>query len=175
QGHGKKDYSIVFFKKLDYVVPLASQTCFAITHDFEGNIINNTCSMSKHNHVEPMHICVFPLKESSAIIMFYDTRSKKYRRFKKQFNKFNEEEKLAIIFYMLLTRSEDIFYSKSIPSDFFDQQHVIQAAQSNTYGVSNIQDKNTRHMVALEKIQENFNLNNFKLIPNLLGEKYKIK
>lgn len=175
EGHGNKEYTIVFLKRLDYVVPLASQTCVALTHDFKGNIINNVYSMSKHNNVESIHICIFPLRESSVVIMFYDNKSKKYRGFRRQFNNFNDEEKLAIIFYILVKQSEDIFYSKNIPSEIFDHQEFIEAAQSNCVGVSNIEDEYSRHIKAMEKINEDFDLNNFNSIPNLLSEKYKIR
>ena len=174
-GHGNKEYEVIYFKTLDYVIPVAFQGRVAITHDFEGNIINNVFCGSKHNHIASMHICIFPLKEKSVLIMFYDKKSKKYRRFRRQFNKFNDGEKLAILFYLAVKYSEDIFYSKKIDDKVFSNTNFIAASQSHAAGITNIEDKITRNTKALESVGKDFDLNKFNSIPNLLAEEYKIK
>ncbi|WP_297158941.1 hypothetical protein [uncultured Desulfovibrio sp.] len=174
-NHGNKEYTIVYFNQLDYIIPVAFQGRVAITHDFEGNIINNICCNSKHNNVESMHICMFPLKEKSAVIMFYDSKSNKYRRFRRQFDKFNDKDKLSIVFYIAVKYSEDIFYSKKIDNEVFTNKLFIKASQSNVAGITNIEDKNIRNIKALEAIGKDFDLNKFNSIPNLLAEEYKIK
>lgn len=118
---------------------------------------------------------MFPLKEKSAVIMFYDSKSNKYRRFRRQFDKFNDKDKLSIVFYIAVKYSEDIFYSKKIDNEVFTNKLFIKASQSNVAGITNIEDKNIRNIKALEAIGKDFDLNKFNSIPNLLAEEYKIK
>ncbi|AMP19866.1 hypothetical protein AZF37_00565 [endosymbiont 'TC1' of Trimyema compressum] len=61
---------LAFFKRLDYIVPLAFQNNITLISDFDGNIINNIYNMSPDYHTKDIHLCVFPLSNSTVVSIF---------------------------------------------------------------------------------------------------------
>ena len=77
----ENEYYLFYYQKLDYVVPVAFQSNVALLIDFEGATINDIYNTSPDYHIKAVHICVFPLEKSSVIMMFIDSKDKRYRPF----------------------------------------------------------------------------------------------
>ena len=164
------EYYLFYYEKLDYVVPIAFQSSVALVVDLEGNIINDIYCTKETHRIEDLHICVFPLKESSIIMMFIDSKHKRYRKFYKQFKKLSHEQKLALVNYIIFLYSEDIFFSKEIPDEILENQKLINVAQQTSMFM--ISD---RSISAIEEAKTIYDLNKKNDIPNLLSKEYKLR
>ncbi len=107
-------YYLCYYQKLDYVVPIATQTKICLITDFDRNTINNIYDYSDSFELKDLHICVFPLEKASIIMMFIKDGETKYRSFYKRLNSFKLEDQLKIISYILFAYTEDIYISKEI-------------------------------------------------------------
>lgn len=129
------------------------------------------CDNPKYK-IEDLHICIFPLENTSIVLMFIDSKHKRYRKFYKQFRKLSHIEKLAIVNYIIFLYSEDIFLSKKIPSEILDNENLkkitkqsFDVFKSNPY----------LNILESEKVKTTFDLNNYNKIPNLLSNQYKLR
>ncbi len=111
----KNEFYLFYYEKLNYVVPIAFQGQIALILDLQGNVINNNVySTSPDYKVQTLNICVFPLKNSSIIMLFIDKHDKRYRSFYKQFKSLPIAKKLAAINFMIFRYSEDVYLSKQV-------------------------------------------------------------
>lgn len=167
---GKPDsYYMFFYKKLDYVVPVAFQSYVALVADFEDRIINNIFNHSPDYEIKYLHICVFPLKNESVIFMFINNGEKRYRSFYKQFNKLSLYDQLAAITYIMFGYSEEVYFSEEI-KDIIDNNNLKGLSKITTDILA--PDYSTEH---LNHIINSLSLQQRNTIPNLLSEEYKIR
>lgn len=164
------EYYLWFFERLNYVVPIAFQCSLALVFDFEGNVINDIYNQSPDYKIKNINICVFPLENETAIIMFVDDGERRYRKFIKQFKKLTLDDQLAALTFIMFAYSEDIYFSKSIQCDVSQHQALCQASRTSQDIISLIED-----LDALELIKEDYDLNKRHSIPNLLSAKYKLR
>ena len=165
-----EEYCMIYYKELDYVIPIAYQGTIALLGDLECNIINNIYIPDADYRLASLHLCLFPFDNKSVVMMFVDVRDKRYRAFRKQFSKKTELEKLAIINYMLFLYTEDYFVSKDIEQIITSCDELQKVAAKVSDVLVDNPNKNP-----IEKACKEYDLNNFNMIPNLLSEKYKIK
>jgi hypothetical protein len=164
------EYYLFYYEKLDYVVPVAFQSNITLLSDFEGNIINDIYNMSPDYHTKDVHICIFPLKDCSVIMMFIDGKDKRYRKFYKQFRKLSHVDKLATINYIIFCYSEDVFMYKDIDEEVINDEKLIEVSRKTQVALS------VKPMISpLNVANENFNLSKMDEIPNLLLEKHKVR
>ena len=170
--HNASDaYKIIFYKKLNYVVPFAIQSAIVITYDFNGEILNNIYCSSKHLHLKEIQICVFPLEYSSVVIMFVDANIKKYNDFIKQFYKFSEVDQLAIINYIIFLYSEDFYLSPKVSDEIIKNKEFKNIVGQLTTAISD--EYSTTSTIVAGKSK--FDLNKWSSIPNLLSEEYRLE
>lgn len=110
----KEQFKVIFYEKLPYVVPIATQVALVLDKDLEGNIINDIYDTSENVRIQNIHISIFPLEESTVVIMFYHRRDKNYRRFQHQFNCLSHDKKLEYINYWVFKYTENYFFSPSM-------------------------------------------------------------
>ncbi|QOW05767.1 hypothetical protein IC830_06850 [Vibrio parahaemolyticus] len=79
------EYYLFFYEKLSYVVPIAFQHKIAIAVDLEGNVINNLYNHDPKYKMQHLHLAVFPLEDTSIVMMFIDKKDTRYRQFIRQF------------------------------------------------------------------------------------------
>lgn len=163
------EYYLCFYEQLDYVVPIAFQSSLVLTHDFEGNIINDIYNQSAKYELKNINICIFPLKEKSVIMMFIENGDKRYRSFYKQFNKLSLKEKLSAITFIIFAYSEDIYFSKSIQKYIESNEYLIDAGKSGTDIISEIPIWDP-----LSIIKEKHDLSIRNDILNLLTKEYSL-
>lgn len=133
----KEQFEIVFYEKLPYTVPLATQVVLALDKDLEGNVINDIFDISEDVRIQNMHISILPLKNSTAVIAFYHRRDKNYERFHHQFNSLSRDKKLEYINYYVFKYTENYFFSPTIKT-ILEEDEKLQLLSQENYGVSNL-------------------------------------
>lgn len=128
------NFKVLFRKVLPYRVPIATQSIIAVGEDMEGRTINDVFVTPENNRIQSLHLCVFPLSESSVVLAFYHKRNKKYRYLLHQFNSSSEERKLEFINYLVFKYTENYFISKEI------QQTVLESVVLKKLGRENIKE-----------------------------------
>lgn len=163
-------FYLCYYKKLDYVVPLAFQGAITLVSDFEDNVINNIYNCSPTYHTEDIHIAVFPLEAASVILAFVDTKSKRYRQFYKQLNRLSEEDQLAAINYIIHSYSENVFLSKNIDEKVMKDRAFLDVCRKSGEMISFdlFQD-------VLSKAVEEYSLSKRNTIPNLLSKENQLR
>jgi len=162
------EYYLFLYEKLHYVVPIAFQHQIALAVDLDGNVINNLYNHDSNYKIELAHIAIFPLEDSSIVMMFIDKNNKRYRKFTKQLNRLSITEKLELINYIVFLYSEDFYLSKKVREDVMNDE-VLKMVSGKT-GISIMRVDAS----ILDKLKENYDLSNVKGIPNLLSDEYKI-
>lgn len=164
------EYYLFYYKKLDYVVPLVFQSNVCLVVDLEGNIINQVYNKSPKYVLKPIHICVFPMEKESVLMMFIDSKDKRYRKFIRQFNKLSDEEKLKVINYIIFSLAEDVYISKRIDNEVInnDKFKEVCAKALDIMSLEPIQDP-------YKLVKENYDFKQMYEIPNLLSQKYQLK
>lgn len=163
-------YYLCYYKKLNYVVPLAFQSSIAMIFDFEGSIINDIYNPSSEYEIKNINVCVFPLQSESVVMLFIEDGDKRYRKFYKQLNKLDLNNQLAAITFLIFAYSEEVYYSKTIKQELISHQEMLQVAQSGQNIISTTLDFNP-----YEQIKSRYDLAKRGDIPNLLSEKYKLR
>ncbi len=133
----KEQFKIVFYEKLQYTVPIATQVVLAMDKDFEGNEINDIFNTSEDIRIQNLHISIFPLEDSTVVIVFYHRRDKNYRRFHHQFNYLSHDKKLEFINYWIFKYTENYFFSPTI-KEILEKDEKLQLLSQENYGVSNL-------------------------------------
>ncbi len=163
------EYYLCYYEKLKYTVPIAFQASISMVVGFEGEVINDVYNSSPTYKIKPIHICIFPLKNSSVIMMFVENGDKRYRKFYKKFNSLTLEDRLQTLTYIIFAYSEDVFFSKKISEEAKACSELVCASQQAQDVFSQIPICN-----AIDMAKENFALERRVNISNLLSEKYKL-
>lgn len=56
------------------MVPVAFQDVLVLITGFDGNVINNIYNEDPNYVLQGLHICIFPLENSSVIMMFHSKK-----------------------------------------------------------------------------------------------------
>lgn len=110
----KKQFQLVCQYLLPYKVPIATQAMVAIIEDRHGKKLNDVYDYSPDNRMKYLHICVFPLKQNTAVFAFYHKRDSILRSLNKEFNTVSRAENLSYLNWLIFKYSENIFLSKTI-------------------------------------------------------------
>ena len=122
-------FQVLFHNVLPYVTPIAVQTALVIQKDLEGTVINDIYNYSPDVRIQNMHISVFPLEDTTIVIMFYHRRDKNYRRLLHQFNCISDERKLAYINYWIFKYTENYFFAPSVKKVISDNPKLVQLSR----------------------------------------------
>ena len=171
--NGKKNINnkLVFWQKLNYVVPIACQVSLVLSGDLSGHVINNIFDTDSHHKMQPLYIGIFPLEKSSVVMLFHSLSDNNYNAFDSQFLKLNLTEQLELISYMVLLYTEEYFLSPKLQTVLDDDsneevQLLLEAAQDMhmdiIYNELTKREYENREMVKLK---------NRKPIANFLGKK----
>ncbi|GAA0696943.1 hypothetical protein GCM10008904_01200 [Paraclostridium ghonii] len=165
-----EEYYQFYHEKLDYVVPLAFQGSIALVTDLDGEVLNDIYDKDRKYRIQNLHICIFPLKDTSIVMMFMDSNDKRYMNFYKKFNKLSHEDKLSLVNYIVFLYSEDVFLSKEIPDEVLKDKKLVELSQlsSLTFLMDNFSS-------SIEEAKKIYDLSKYTEIPNLLSEKYKLR
>lgn len=165
----KGDYYVFCDITLDYVVPVTFQSNVTLTIDFNGELINNIYNMSEKYKTQVLHICVFPLENRTRVFMFIDSKHKRYRRFCKQFNNLDLEDKLKAINYIIFAYSEEVFINKCISEDVLNDENMRRTVGKTLDIMSTNPITDTETIV-----RDEYNFARMSDIPNLLSRDYRL-
>lgn len=165
-----KAFKILYWKKLNYVFPIAAQTVFTMHWDLENKILNDIHDAPDDIKMQGIHLFIFPLKESSVVCAFFHNRDKVYNRLIHQFQPLPEEEKLSWINYWLIANCENYFLSKNVKKEVLNNEKLRFLGEENdrvsNFGWESAFEYYTGNAYVPVKHTE---------IPNLLSEEYKIR
>jgi len=167
-------YKCLYFQTLPYICPVAFQDNVTICLDLHDKIINNIYTPTHLNDTTSIHISIFPLKTSTAILIFlHRSEFSEYKTFFKTFWKKNLEEQLEILNFIIFAYSENVYMSPLLPAEVLENQELIDIVRpvAPTF-FPNKKQIQQDFKIALK---ETFSFSNMKRIPNLLSEKYKLK
>lgn len=167
-------YELFFYEKLPYVAPIAMQSCVGLVADLQQQCVNNIYDLSPDYHPRDIHLTVLPLADSTVVMMFVDSHEERYKQFIQQFSTFTLEEKLGIINYMIFLYTEDYFISPSISENVLKNKELNDVISQSLDSVGFAFSKKCAARKALKKALVAFDLNGWRLIPNLLAPEYKI-
>ncbi len=160
------EYYLFFYEKLSYVVPIAFQHKIALAVDLEGNVINNLYNHNPKYKMQHLHLAVFPLEDTSIVMMFIDKKDTRYRQFIRQFNTLSLEDKLALSNYIIFLYSEDLFLSTSLDETIINDEKLKYVSGGLGFGLPGLGGS------AIDLLKDNYSLAGFKDIPSLLSPKH---
>ena len=171
-GDDTQTYKMIWCKKLNYVVPYAGQTTFSIENSIRGQRIVDTKSPT--DDVTSLHLCIFPLENSSIIMLFYHECDIAYQPLIGELAKEEDALVLKILNFMMLAYCEDIYFSPLIEKTIKEDKTIRKCVELS------IDDIDADLLQANEKrargeIPHSLNIRGqAKLVTNLLEEKYAV-
>lgn len=169
EKHKRNRYHMCFYTKLNYVVPYATQAAITLLSDLEDGIINNIYLASANYHIENIHICVYPLKETSIVMAFVAHGCRRYSKFEKQLQKLTVDDQLATINYIVFSNTENVYMNRKL-ADKLQNDSTFKEICSLT-GDYTIHAQNPDPLT--QAINE-FSLSRRTQIPNLLSKDYAL-
>ncbi|MBY0117834.1 hypothetical protein [Paenibacillus xylanexedens] len=164
------NYYLSYFESLPYVVPIAFQNNIALVSDLEGGTINDIYNPSSDYVIKSIHLCVFPLKNHSVVMMFCKNGENRYSKFFKQFRKLSTEEKLKVINYIIFIYSEDYYFYKGIDQEILGNENLKDVAKTTPLSFATNPDADS-----LAAAKDTYDLNKRDSIPNFLSETYQVE
>lgn len=172
----KKDdndqYLLISRITLNYTVPIAYQGIIALIFDLEGKLINNIYNKNPKYRIGYLHICVFPFKNKTEVLLFTEKNDKRYRNFSKQFRKMKIDKQLSIVNYIILLYTEDYFVSKTVKEEIFNNKKIKEISAMTTDPFTNFEQKDSYEL--LELAQQVYNLKKCNEIPNFLSKENQL-
>lgn len=110
----KSGFNLIYYKKLDWIVPIAFQSEICMYDNIDGSIINPIYSEAKETRMQKLQVCIFPLSTQTVIMVFVHKDDRNYVSFQKQFGKLNDENKLQYINYLIFKYTEHMLISPSV-------------------------------------------------------------
>lgn len=167
---GDDIYRCIYHRVLDYTIPVAYQGAMTIPSSFYGDVVNNTLDTSVKTKMEYLHTVVFPLKnQKSVVALLVDRRAENYRFFESDFNELSEDERLAMVNYLLFFFEEDYYLSPRLPERIF-KSSAVKKLVGKTYN-----QRDFRKIEACRETQEMVPAyRRFKCVENLLAPEYRI-
>lgn len=165
-------YRIIIDEILPYRTPIAFQGSFALIADLEGNIINDVYCMDEKYRVEELHLCIFPLKVNTRILMFVNRDYTNYKRItRSKMKKLPLSDLLSLVNYMVFLYSEDMYLKGDLSEKILKQLLCVSKVSTPVIlGIRGFEEPDIKH----KKLKEMYDLINRNTVPNLLSEYYKI-
>jgi len=166
------EYDIIFWKKLNYVVPVAFQGQLKLHGDLKGNTINDIYNFDSSYKIEYLNLCIFPLEKESIILLYQRKENIRYDKFINQFKELGEEEKLQLITFIIIMYCEDYFINPNLEEEIKKNKTI---KECSNYLEEIPIDFENQFMKDFEIKRQLNLLKNYVNIPNILSEKYSVK
>lgn len=168
-GNKEDRYHLCFYRLLDYVVPMSTQSSLCLIADFEDGIINNIYNLSEQYHMASIHVAIFPLHKTSVVMLFVESGIKRYRKFIRQLNKLDPEDQLAAINYMVFSYTENTFICPSVYKKVKKNANFMEVCRKTTIAQTSV-----AFVDPINVAIEDYSFSKRNSIPNLLGQEYAI-
>ena len=149
-----EEYEIVFWKKLDYVVPIAFQGLLQPNVDFRGNYIQDK--------LPEFHIVIFPFKNNSVVSVFCEKNPEVISKINFP-TEASDSKKLSLINNMVLLFSEDFYLNRKVVQSLSEE--FQKRLKKICYCFSVTQNSKTAMIEEMERV-----IKNSKEYPNLLSK-----
>ena len=163
-------YHLYYYKKLDYVIPFAAQYTIAMLEDLSGNLINDIYNPSKEYRLEYLHVAIFPLSDSSVILLFTKEGETRHRRFFRQLRKLDEMDQLSTINYLTFSGTDNVFINPTVYAKLIQNPDFLAVCRM-TYSIQS----NIPRPQSLKIAMQAHSFDNRKAFPNLLSPEYALK
>jgi len=164
----KSGMTLLYYKVLDYVVPVAMQGPIAVHRDLDGEIVNDVNNFDHKIKMQSLFCCVFPLKNKTVIQLFHLRDDRNYKKFDRKFLKLNEEDKISYINYLIFKYCEHYAISPKINKEILTNQNLIDLTWEHN-------DSHKKIQTVEDLFVENKRLINWREIPNLLSWENRLK
>lgn len=165
----KSGFKLIWYERLNYVVPMAFQGDVIIYTNFDGTIINDRYNFDSRLKMKYLNLCVFPLENETVIILFRHAEDACYKKFEKKFNTMSLNEKLNFLSWLIVNESEDFYISKEA-SKVLEDKDLMKKLTDKFHHITFNSIDDYKKKIDAEK-NEICNYNSFI---NILSEKYKI-
>ena len=165
------NYNLFFYKKLNYVIPIAFQGIITLYGDLEGKMVTDIYNKSEEIVVNHMHVCLFPLEKESVVMAFYNADDHEYDAFAKQFVEVSVDEQLSILSYIVYQYCEDMLFAKKFPH----RTWLINKVRDTFVDTTEILAFDEEHAEYQKRIKLHQLKNRDKDFPCILSEKYSVK
>ncbi len=152
---------------LNYIAPIAFQGMVALVTGADGEVINDNFNYEDSYRVEYLHIAVFPLKRTTAVILFLDAESTRYEKFESFITGLEQEKRLEIINRIIFLYTEDYYLSKQL------DEGVLRRLEEPARSMQDMFSVNPRR--TLRKAVRDYSLKREIRMPNLLSEEYAVE
>jgi ribosomal protein S14 len=175
RGTGKtRNYTVIYHEVLPYVVPIAFQGKIEPISDFHGRLLNNVYSPDPRYKLQALHICIFPAKGKTVVLVFRDSAAKRCREFVREFRGLSTDEKQIALLKLIFANSEEVYLSKRLPQSVFEDVELRKLARMNNVYAPRDMIGDFNMQGQLERAQKDFALDNLPTPPNLLSEAYAV-
>ena len=121
--------------------------------------------------IKAIHVSVFPLKSTSAILLFIEDGVKRYRKFYRSLRKLPNDDQLAAINYLVFSYTENVFMNPTTHKELRKNDLFMDMCRKSTDFRSHtpfpLDDP-------LEAAVKEFSLSKRNEIPNLLSREYAL-
>lgn len=148
-------FKIIYNNKFDYKMRMACQSCICMVKDLRKNLIYDFKDVTRYNLFHMLYIVIFPYENNTRVILYVENKNVKYYKdFIEDFSSKTEEEKLHIIFIMIILYTEAFCMSPSLKDEIIKDRKIVALFNNSDFSRRN---------------QRVFNhLANFKTINNYL-------
>lgn len=121
----EQPFEILFNILLDYKVLIACQTIICLIYDLRNKKVFNNSDGRVENAAEYLYLTIFPLKNQTRIIFYIEKKKKGHnKRFIKDFLKLKDEEKIHLLFFMLIIYSEQFYMNPLLKNKIVDDKQI---------------------------------------------------
>ena len=110
----ENEYNVIFYSVLDWKASIAVQASITLYRDINGDVLNDIYDLSYNVRMQDVHLCVFPYKQKTAILLFYHKNEYLIEKFEKQFKKLSYDKQLEYINYMIFRYTEHFAISPNL-------------------------------------------------------------
>lgn len=157
-------HRIICHKILEYRVPIACQCAIAIHRGPSGNLLLNVYD-NKIKHIEMVHLCVFPLKYKTLILLFTRRNIRPYELFSREFSRISYIDKIRYINYLIFKHTENYFFHPKYAKFFLENAQLNALAQELA---------DTPNLGWISPGFSDYNPVHYREIPNFLSEEYAL-
>lgn len=121
---------IVLNEDIDFRTPIATQSLITVYKDLSGRIINDVHNNNPDIRMKSMHLCVFPLKNKTKVILFYKKTDRDYKSILHSINAMCKEKKLKYLNYLIFAYTENYYFSPKI-GDVLKDKNLVKLGKEN--------------------------------------------
>jgi len=125
-------YKIVDQFELPYVVPIAFQSEIPMFKDLRGNIVNHF-EIEALEVLYMLHVCIFPLKNKTRILLFRHETDTAYDQFQEDFRQMTQEKKLNVLNFMIFQYSEDFYCNQEVAQKYKQNRELVRFCQEQKF------------------------------------------